>query len=73
MVRAESQMMNRDRNIYYDTDNIHEHQQETIRVCDNCGGAFKIDSAAQGRKSHPGRTYPAEHLRILSQTGLPVV
>jgi acetoin utilization deacetylase AcuC-like enzyme len=50
MVRAESQMMNRDRNIYYDTDNIHEHQQETIRVCDNCGGAFKIDSAAQGRK-----------------------
>ena len=42
--------MNRDRNIYYDTDNIHEHQQETIRVCDSCGGALKIDSAARGMK-----------------------
>jgi phage terminase large subunit len=48
MVRADYLLMNRDRNIYYDTDNIHEHQQETIRVCDSCGGALKIDSAARG-------------------------
>ena len=43
-------LMNRDRDIYYDTDNIHEHQQETVRVCDSCGGALKIDSAARGMK-----------------------
>ena len=48
--REDCQFMNRDRNIYYDTDNIHEHQQETLRVCDDCGGAFKIDSSAQGKK-----------------------
>ncbi len=50
MYRGDYQFMNRDRNIYYDTDNIHEHQQETIRVCDSCGGALKIDSAARGMK-----------------------
>jgi acetoin utilization deacetylase AcuC-like enzyme len=32
--RGDYLLMNRDRNIYYDTDNIHEHQQETVRVCD---------------------------------------
>ncbi|MDX2451989.1 histone deacetylase [Desulfosarcina sp.] len=48
--RGDCQLMNRDRDIYYDTDNIHEHQQETIRVCDSCGGALKIDSAARGMK-----------------------
>jgi acetoin utilization deacetylase AcuC-like enzyme len=50
MYRGDYEIMNRDRNIYYDTDNIHEHQQETIRVCDSCGGAWKIDSAARGLK-----------------------
>lgn len=50
MYRGDYEIMNRDRNIYYDTDNIHEHQQETIRVCDGCGGAWKIDSAARGLK-----------------------
>jgi acetoin utilization deacetylase AcuC-like enzyme len=49
MVREDHQFMNRDRNIYYDTDNIHEHQQETLRVCDSCGGALKIDSAARDK------------------------
>ncbi len=48
--RGDCQLMNRDRDIYYDTDNIHEHQQETIQVCDSCGGALKIDSAARGMK-----------------------
>jgi acetoin utilization deacetylase AcuC-like enzyme len=48
--REDYRFMNRDRNIYYDTDNIHEHQQETIMVCDHCAGALKIDSAARGGK-----------------------
>lgn len=48
--RGDCQVMDRDRSIYYDTDDIHERQQETVRVCDSCGGALKIDSAAKGMK-----------------------
>lgn len=39
----------RSRNIFYDTDNIQEHQEETITICDDCAGAIKIDSSARGR------------------------
>ncbi|PIE67026.1 MAG: histone deacetylase [Deltaproteobacteria bacterium] len=48
MYRGDHEFMDRDRTIYYDTDNINEKQKETIRVCDNCGGALRIDSAAGG-------------------------
>lgn len=36
----------RNRSIYYDTDNIQEQQHETIRICDDCGGALRIESSA---------------------------
>jgi acetoin utilization deacetylase AcuC-like enzyme len=36
----------REKNIYYDTDNIREKQMETVRVCDDCGGLVVIESAA---------------------------
>ncbi len=36
----------RTRNIFYDTDSIFEKQQETVRVCSDCGGALKIDSSS---------------------------
>lgn len=36
----------RTKNIYYDTDGIREQQQETVRVCDDCGGLVIIDSMA---------------------------
>jgi acetoin utilization deacetylase AcuC-like enzyme len=36
----------RTKNIYYDTDGIREQQQETVRICDDCGGLVIIDSAA---------------------------
>jgi len=49
MYRADHAFIDRNRNIYYDTDNIHEHQRETVRVCESCGGALKIDSAARGK------------------------
>jgi acetoin utilization deacetylase AcuC-like enzyme len=39
----------RSRSIYYDTDNIQEHQDETITICDDCAGALRIDSKAGGR------------------------
>jgi acetoin utilization deacetylase AcuC-like enzyme len=48
-IRAGHRHIERDRNIYYDTDNIYEQQHETLRVCENCGGALSIDSSARGR------------------------
>jgi hypothetical protein len=36
----------RNRNIYYDTDGIREQQEETVRICDDCGGFIAIDSTA---------------------------
>ncbi len=36
----------RSRNLFYDTDNIVERQKETIRVCQDCGGAIRIDSSS---------------------------
>ncbi|MCD6571637.1 MAG: histone deacetylase [Deltaproteobacteria bacterium] len=36
----------RNKSIYYDTDGISETQTEVIRICDECPGVFKIDSAA---------------------------
>ena len=36
----------RAKNIYYDTDNIMENQSEILRVCPDCSGVFKIDSAS---------------------------
>lgn len=36
----------RKKNIYYDTDGIREHQEETVRVCNDCGGLVMIDSSS---------------------------
>lgn len=36
----------RNRRIFYDTDGISEIQKETIRLCEECGGALRIDSQA---------------------------
>jgi len=38
--------MRRDKSIFYDTDGISEHQEETVRICDECGGLITIDSQA---------------------------
>lgn len=35
----------RDRSIYYDTDNILETQHEMLRVCPDCSGVLSIDSS----------------------------
>ncbi|HNY64906.1 MAG TPA: histone deacetylase [Deltaproteobacteria bacterium] len=39
-------LQQRRRNIFYDTDGITENQNEVIRVCTLCPGAFRIDSNA---------------------------
>ena len=36
----------RTRNIYYDTDGIHESQKEQIEICPDCAGALRIDSSS---------------------------
>lgn len=41
----------RTRQIFYDTDNIYETQEETVRVCADCGGALRINSiSSQGSR-----------------------
>jgi acetoin utilization deacetylase AcuC-like enzyme len=36
----------RARRIFYDTDNILEHQNETVQICDDCAGALRIESGS---------------------------
>ena len=38
----------REKQIFYDTDGIHEVQQETVRICEDCPGWMGIDSRARG-------------------------
>ncbi|HSO67503.1 MAG TPA: histone deacetylase [Desulfatirhabdiaceae bacterium] len=44
MARGKKAFDERNRTLYYDTDNIVETQHETIRVCSECPGVLKIDS-----------------------------
>jgi len=44
MARGKKAFDARKRTLYYDTDNIVETQDETIRVCSECPGVLKIDS-----------------------------
>jgi acetoin utilization deacetylase AcuC-like enzyme len=50
VARAKAHSSQRSRSIYYDTDSIQENQNETIRICDDCGGALRIESAANRQK-----------------------
>ncbi len=49
-VRSMDSADHRTRSIYYDTDNIQEQQDETIRICDDCGGALRIESSANRQR-----------------------
>jgi acetoin utilization deacetylase AcuC-like enzyme len=46
VVRSKPNCESRNRQIYYDTDNISESQIEVVRICDDCAGALRIDSTA---------------------------
>jgi acetoin utilization deacetylase AcuC-like enzyme len=61
---GDAQYVRRRKNIYYDTDGISEQQEETVRVCGDCGGLVMIDSMADtGSRIFavvvPGRSCPA--------------
>jgi acetoin utilization deacetylase AcuC-like enzyme len=45
-LRAQPQCTRRSRRIFYDTDNIYEVQSETIRLCQECAGALRIESSS---------------------------
>lgn len=49
----------RHREIFYDTANIFEQQKERVRICQDCGGCFEIDSTAR-----PGHHILAIHIPI---------
>ncbi len=43
-LQRHKEFQERNRNIYYDTDGIQEFQKEKIRICNDCGGAIRIDT-----------------------------
>ena len=45
-VIKDKEYLRRDKSIFYDTDGINEYQNETVRVCDECGGLVTTDSEA---------------------------
>lgn len=45
-IRSKKNCNSRRRQIFYDTDNILESQDETLRICDDCAGALRIESSA---------------------------
>jgi acetoin utilization deacetylase AcuC-like enzyme len=48
---GQNTFMTRRKHIYYDTDGISEEQEETVRICRDCGGMVTIDSQADtGRR-----------------------
>ncbi len=49
----------RHREVFYDTDNIFERQKEKVRICQDCGGCFEIDSSAG-----PGHHILAIHIPV---------
>jgi acetoin utilization deacetylase AcuC-like enzyme len=49
-ITGASPYIRREKNIYYDTDNIMEKQTESVRVCNDCGGLVMINSAADTGK-----------------------
>jgi len=43
---GQNRSMTRRKHIYYDTDGISEGQEETVLICEDCGGMVTIDSEA---------------------------
>lgn len=59
----------RQREIFYDTDNIFERQKEKIRICRDCGGALEIDSRASTGNHVLGVHIPFNACHACIETG----
>ncbi len=56
-LRQKGKVQERNRNLFYDTDNIRETQKETLMVCNDCAGAYRIES-----RSSRGNNLLAVHI-----------
>lgn len=69
-VRGNSkEVVERTRSIFYDTDNIIEKQNETVRICDDCAGVLKIDSKSDRRMHILGVHIPRKACQACKETG----
>ncbi len=68
-LRKKTECSHRKRQIYYDTDNILELQDETIRICDECAGALRIESGSDSGKRILGVHIPRKACRACAAQG----
>jgi acetoin utilization deacetylase AcuC-like enzyme len=66
----EGQIQERKRDIFYDTDGIQERQNEKIRCCSHCAGAFSISSTASTGQHIMGVHIPIEACPACRKTAL---
>lgn len=66
----EGRIQERKRDIFYDTDGIQERQNEKIRCCSHCAGAFSISSTASTGQHIMGVHIPMEACPECRKTGL---
>jgi acetoin utilization deacetylase AcuC-like enzyme len=59
----------RRKSIYYDTDGISEQQEETVRICDDCGGLVLIDSMADTGNRIYAVIVPGQSCPVCRQNG----
>ncbi len=67
---TEGDILERKRELYYDTDGIFEKQRELIRVCPRCAGALAIESAASTGNHIFGVRIPMEVCEACRRTAL---
>ncbi|WP_028321686.1 histone deacetylase family protein [Desulfatiglans anilini] len=66
---TEGEIVERNRNIFYDTDMIYEKQRERIRACSHCAGALSIDSSATTGRHILGVHIPRDACDLCQATG----
>ena len=71
--RQKGKVQERSRSLFYDTDNIREEQKETLMVCNDCAGAYRIESPVQQGQQPAGGAYPARRLQGLPGEGVRMV
>jgi acetoin utilization deacetylase AcuC-like enzyme len=59
----------RRKSIYYDTDGISEQQEETVRICNACGGLVMIDSMADTGSRIYAVIVPGRSCAVCRQNG----
>jgi acetoin utilization deacetylase AcuC-like enzyme len=61
--------LKRKKHIYYDTDGISEQQEETVRICEDCGGLVMIDSFADTGTRIFAVTIPGQSCPVCREEG----